>query len=451
VNRASRVLLVLAASVAGMSAVWLALPSTPVATAAESGKVLYYQNPDGLAEYSAKPKSTSDGRAFRAVREGDGDTPVKPLAAAQGEKKIKYYRNPMGLPDVSKTPKKDSMGMDYIPVYDGEQDDGGGVSISPAKMQRLGVATEKASMRVLSVPVRAPGTIQLDERRVSVVSVRAEGFVDTVENVTTGMEVKRGQPLLRLYSPAVASAAAEYLSVFNSKIGPAAISGARQRLLNLSVSPDVIAEIESSRVTPLTFTWTAPRDGVVLERNVVDGQRVMPGDVLFRVADHSVVWAMVDVPERNLAVLAEGQKVILKTSAYGLREFPGVVALVYPHLNPATRSARVRIELKNDDLALLPDMYVEAAIDTETSQPAVSVSESALIDSGSRQIVIVDKGGGRFDPRNVKAGRHGNGYVEITEGIRDGDTVVTSANFLIDAESNLKSALQAITGEGAAQ
>jgi Cu(I)/Ag(I) efflux system membrane fusion protein len=177
----------------------------------------------------------------------------------------------------------------------------------------------------------------------------------------------------------------------------------------------------------------------------------MPGDVLFRVADHSVVWALVDVAERDLAAINVGQNVTLKTSAYPARVFKGTVALIYPHLNAATRSARVRIELRNDDLVLRPDMYVEAQIDTGSSQPVVSVPESALIDSGDRQVVIVDRGDGRFDPRNVSIGRRGLGYVEITQGISDGDTIVTSANFLIDAESNLKSALQAMTGEGTAR
>jgi Cu(I)/Ag(I) efflux system membrane fusion protein len=437
--------------VTGYSAAFAAEP----AKAEES--VLYYQDPDGLPSYSAVPKRTADGRAYRAVHAGEDGSlaPAKPdaakMAAPDGPRKIRYYRNPMGLPDISKTPKKDSMGMDYIPVYEGELDDSTTITLTPGKQQRLGVATEKASTRVLSVPVRAPGTIQLDERRISVVSVRAEAFVDTVENVTTGSEVKRGQPLLRLYSPAIVSAAAEFLSVLNGRLGPAAVNGSRQRLLNLGVTLELLAQIEGTREIPLSFAWTAPRDGVVLERNVVDGQRAMPGDVLFKVADHSVVWALVDIAERDLGLIAVGQKVALRTSTYGSRIFEGVVALVYPHLNPATRSTRVRIELKNDGLLLRPDMYVEAQIDTGHDTPVLTVPESAVIDSGSRQIVIVSSGEGRFDPRAVTLGRRGDGYVEILSGIKDGDNVVTTANFLIDAESNLKAALQSISGEGAAQ
>jgi membrane fusion protein, copper/silver efflux system len=195
---------------------------------------------------------------------------------------------------------------------------------------------------------------------------------------------------------------------------------------------------------PLVFTWEAPRDGVVLERNVSDGMRVMPGDVLFRIADHTGVWALVDVPERDLAAVTQGQPVVVRVRSYPGRTFEGKVALVYPHLNPATRSVRVRIELPNKDLILRPDMYAEAEISTGSDEPVLAVPESAVLDSGSQQTVIVDRGGGKFEPKPVQLGRRGDGYVEVREGIEDGDLVVTSANFLIDAESNLKASLKGL-------
>jgi Cu(I)/Ag(I) efflux system membrane fusion protein len=199
------------------------------------------------------------------------------------------------------------------------------------------------------------------------------------------------------------------------------------------------------------MTWTAPRDGIVLERNVFEGMRAMPGDVLFRIADHSVIWAMVDVAERDLAAVREGQPVVVRVRGYPEQTFPGSVALVYPHLNPATRTVRVRIELTNPHLLLKPDMYAEAEIDTSGGNPVLAVPDSAVIDSGERQIVLVDKGEGRFEPRAVQLGRRGAGYIEIRDGLKDRENVVTSANFLIDAESNLRSALQSLTNAGAAQ
>src|SRR5205085_7842746 len=182
--------------------------------------VIYYQDPEGKPYYSAEPRQTADGRPYRAVLASEDVSFDEPEAAPAAPKRILYYRNPMGLPDISKTPKKDSMGMDYIPVHEGEDDDGATVKISPGKLQHIGVATEPAKPRVIAQPVRAPGTIQLDERRIAVISIRAEGFVDTVENVTSGSAVRKDQPLLRLYSPAIASAAAEYLSILTLKSDP---------------------------------------------------------------------------------------------------------------------------------------------------------------------------------------------------------------------------------------
>jgi len=463
VRRGRRTLLILAAlAVAGIGVYWGvhggSKPRSPNGTlqttaAAPSGPVIYYQDPDGKPSYSADPRNTPDGRPYRAVLASE-DISFEPKAGSnetatpQGSKRILYYRNPMGLPDVSKTPKKDSMGMDYIAVYEGEDNDGSTVKISPGRLQRIGVRSEPAALRLIAEPVRAPGTIQLDERRIAVISLRTEAFIDTVENVTTGSEVRKGQPLMRLYSPAIAVAASEYLSSLNLKGDLALLRGPRQRLLNLAVPPTLIADIDRTREVPLTFTWPAPRDGIVLERNVSDGMRVMPGDVLFRVADHSVVWAMVDVSERDLAVVAEGQPVTVNVRSYPDRTFPGKVALVYPHLNPATRTVRVRIELANPAFLLRPDMYAEAEIDTGSETPLLAVPDSAVIDSGARQVVIVDKGEGRFEPRPVQLGRRGTGYVEIRTGVSEGEAVVTSANFLIDAESNLKAALKGIGEAG---
>jgi Cu(I)/Ag(I) efflux system membrane fusion protein len=282
--------------------------------------------------------------------------------------------------------------------------------------------------------------------------MRSESWVQRVANVTTGTRVTKGQPLMEIYSPAVASAAAEYVATITSKTtGGQGLygRGSRQRLMNLDVPEAVIAAIEKSGSVPIAIDWSAPRDGVVLERNAIEGMRAQPGDVLFRVADTSVVWAVVDVAERDLGVIAVGQPVILKARSFSNREFTGRIAVVYPQVNRDTRTARVRIELANADFALLPDMYVDASIETGDAEPVLAVPESAVLDTGSRQAVFVDRGEGRFEPRDVRLGRRGNGYVEIRDGISNGDPVVVSANFLIDAESNLKAALKGFSDAGA--
>jgi membrane fusion protein, copper/silver efflux system len=361
-------------------------------------------------------------------------------------RRIKFYRNPMGLPDISPTPKQDSMGMDYIPVYEDEDANDGTVKISPGKIQKTGVRSEQVAKRVLNIPVRVPGTIQLDERRTSIVSFRFEGFIESVENVTTGQHVHKGQPLMRVYSPALASAAAEYVSVHGAKAGSGitsqGVKGARRRLENLGMSEQAITEIERTGELSLSVPWLAPQDGEILERNAVNGMRAAPGAVLFRIADHQVVWVVADIAERDLASISIGQKVSVRPRAYMDRLFSGEVALIYPHLNAQTRTARIRIELPNPDGLLRPDMYADVEIATGTEAAVLTVPDSAVIDSGARQIVLLDKSEGRFEPRAVKLGRRGDGRVEIREGVSEDDKVVVTATFLIDAESNLKAALQ---------
>ncbi|OQW61510.1 MAG: efflux transporter periplasmic adaptor subunit [Proteobacteria bacterium SG_bin9] len=380
-----------------------------------------------------------------------GDASASAMAKGS-EKRIKYYRNPMGLPDTSPVPKLDNMGMDYLPVYEGDDADDGSVKFSPGKIQKTGVRSEPVEMQALSVPLRVPGTVQQDERRVSVVSLRFDGFVDAVEDVTTGTHVKKGQPLMRVYGPGLSSAAAEYLSALNARADGAvpsqALKGARRRLENLGAPDALIATIERTREVPVSMTWPAPQDGEIIERNATNGMRAASGDVLFRVVDHANVWVMVDVAERDLSMVAVGQKANVKLRAYPDRTFSGEVTLIYPHLKAETRTARIRIELPNPENLLRPDMYAEVEIATGTAAPVLTVANSAVIDSGNRQVVIIDKGEGRFEPREVKLGRRGDGRVEIMEGVADGDKVVVSANFLIDAESNLKAALQGLANQG---
>jgi Cu(I)/Ag(I) efflux system membrane fusion protein len=256
---------------------------------------------------------------------------------------------------------------------------------------------------------------------------------------------------MEIYSPQISSAAAEYIATLNSKTTGSTIAygrGSRQRLMNLDVPDAAIADMEKSGSVPITIAWSAPRDGVVLERNAFEGMRAQPGDVLFRVADISAVWAVIDVAERDLGSVSLAQPVTVRARSYPGREFAGHVNVIYPQLNKDTRTARIRIELPNPDFALLPDMYVDAAIDTGSMQPVLAIPESAVLDTGSRQAVFVDKGQGRLEPRDVKLGHRGGGYVEVREGLTEGEPIVVSANFLIDAESNLKAALKGFSAAG---
>jgi Cu(I)/Ag(I) efflux system membrane fusion protein len=405
-----------------------------------SGPVIYYRDPAGRPSYAAEPRKTADGRDFVPVRASeDISFEDQPAAVAQESansepKKILYYRNPMGLPDTSPVPKKDSMGMDYIPVYAGDNQDGRTVRVAPGKLQQTGVRSEIVSEHVIVRHVRAPGTVQPDERRISVVSVPADSFVSKVENVTTGDRVRKGEPLLQLYSPEIAAAAAQAM------INPD-YEGTRRRLQNLNVPAEVIAEIERTRKLPFAFSWPAPRDGVVLERNATEGTKMSAGAILFRIADLSTVWVLADVPEYELANVEPGQSATIRIRSLPGQTFQGRVSLIYPQVSKETRTTKVRIELPNPDGLLRPDMYADVEIAARTDRPVLAVPDSAVIDTGTRQIVILDQGEGRFEPRQVSIGTQGGGFTEIRSGVASGDRVVVAANFLIDAESNLKAAL----------
>ena len=426
---------------------WLSIEGSlaanePVGT----GPVIYYQDPDGKPVYSAQPRQTEDGRPFAAVPASqDVSFEVKPPSeerAAQADpKRILYYRNPMGLPDTSPVPKKDSMGMDYLPVYESEGNEDGVIKLSPGRIQRSGVRSEPVRRQIIAQTIHVPGVVQLDERRVSVVTIRADAFVQEVAPVTTGDRVTKGTRLARIYSPEISTAGAQFITELNAAARGVPEGGARQRLENLGVPPEVIAEIERSRKVPLTINWSAPRDGIVLERSVSDGMRMTAGGSLFRLADISTIWVLADVPERQLAAVGIGAPATIRLRGRPGSSFEGRVSVIYPEIAEATRTAKVRIELANRDGILLPNMYADVEIGSGDATPQLAVPDSAVIDSGSRRVVILDLGEGRFEPREVKLGRRGDGMVAITEGISEGDRVVVSANFLIDAESNLKAAL----------
>lgn len=442
---------------------FMAAASAPVPLQrAATGPIAYYRDPDHPS-YSAEPASTPDGRAYVAVRasedihfedidalEGGEVVRSSQTAIADGQKRIKFYRNPMGLPDTSPIPKKDSMGMDYIAVFIGDDEDGSTLKLSPGKLQRTGVRSERAAMRTFATPVRASGSVQLDERRQSVITLRFDAFIDQVENITTGTIVHQGQPLMHVYGPDLLAPVAQYLSAVSSGADASGLKGARRRLKNYGVPDSVIAQIESSHEIPLTLAWPAPHAGIVVERRAVDGMKAAAGETLFRLADASVVWVIADIAESDLPSIAVGQAVTMKPRGSS-RIFTGQIALVYPSINKETRTARVRIELPNLDGALLPDMYADVTIATGSEKPVLAVPASAVVDSGERQSVILDKGDGRLEPHDVTLGHRGDGFVEITSGLADGDKVVTGANFLIDAESNLKAALQGLTAPGEAK
>jgi membrane fusion protein, copper/silver efflux system len=407
----SRLSLARAALATLLAIVVVAAPDLVTLAVAQEKTPLYYQDPDGKPDYSPVPKKTADGREYVAIYEDRSPPPAAAVSSKPpGHERILYYRNPMGLPDTSPVPKKDSMGMDYIPVYEGEAEQGV-VSVAPGRLQLLDPAFH----------------LGRDD----------------------GEAVKKGQVLAWFYSPLLVSAEEEYLLAAHmpaSHGGGSLGAAALQRLRALDVPEEEIARLRRTGKAARRIAIRAPSDGVVTEKPVVAGMRVMPGEALYKLAELTRIWLLADVQESDLGLIRPGESARVSMVAFPGRSFEGKVDFIYPTLSGETRTAKVRIVMPNPDLALRAAMYASVEIEVPASSATVlAVPDSAVIDSGSRQVVLVEKGEGRFAPRAVKLGARGGGFVEVLDGVSESERVVTGANFLIDAESNLKAALQGFT------
>ncbi|MBU2531460.1 MAG: efflux RND transporter periplasmic adaptor subunit [Alphaproteobacteria bacterium] len=410
-------------------------------------RILYWKDPTGRPAFASAPKQTADGQNYIPVHEDEepllaGETPTEPPKSASGAtKKILYYRNPMGLPDTSPVPKKDWMGMDYIPVYEGEEEDDGSVKVSTAKIQRAGVRSEAATKRRLVRPVRAPGLAKPDERTLVSVALRADSFIEKLYVNETGRHVKAGEPLFRIYSPEMVRVQVDYRISANTN-GWRDDKGAQQRLDNLQIPKRVLDELRRTREPVISFDWPAPATGVVTSKTAVEGMMMKAGDEMMRIVDLASIWVIADVAEQDIGKVRLGARAKVSFQAFPGEEFEGRVTFILHELEMATRTAKVRIEIANTDYRIKHEMFADVEIFSGEDEPErIVVPLSALIDSGNRQVVIVDRGKGRFEPRPVQVGRRGDDYVEIKEGIKPGENVVVAATFLIDAESNLKAAL----------
>lgn len=356
--------------------------------------------------------------------------------------KIKYYRNPMGTPDTSPVPKKDSMNMDYIPVCENQTGDGPGtVKISLDKVQLLGVRSAEVQGRALSRSIRAFATVQFDERRQFVVAPKFSGWIEKLAVNATGDVVTRGQTLFEVYSPE--------LNVLQQEWNLAGRSAAASDKLRNLDYPE--AEVERLRrgERPRTVSIPSLVAGTVIDKMAVEGARFRAGDALFRIVDTTNMWVMAEVYEQDLAFVKVGDTASVTVNAWPDHAFDGKVTFIYPALGKESRSARLRIEVDNPDGRLRADMAATVEIDAPLDGSRLAVPDSAVIDSGRRQVVLVERGEGRYEPRPVKLGARVPGWVQILDGLMPGERVVTQATFLIDAESNIRAALAAFgTADG---
>ena len=388
------------------------------------------------------------------------DSGLRTEAAVQSERKVLYYRNPMGLADTSPVPKKDSMGMDYVAVYEGEagQDEEGAVNISVAKVQKLGVTSVAVTLRRLDKTLHVTGVIAIDERRTYAIAPKFEGWVEKLYVNTSGQSVSKGQALFDVYSPELVSAQREYAIAAQ---GESALSNADSeartsmkqlaeaslaRLKNWDISEGEIRrmanEPQANGKLRHSLTYYAPVSGIVLEKRAVQGMRFMPGEALYQIADLSSLWVLAEVAEQDIALVKVGSVARVSIEAYPGKEFEGKISFIYPTLNTTTRTVQVRVEIANPGGQLKPAMYANVTLPTGTGAEVLAVPVSAVIDSGRRQVVLVQLAEGRYAPREVRLGSRSDDYVEVLDGLAVDEKVVTSALFLIDAESNLQAALR---------
>ena len=365
-----------------------------------------------------------------------------------GEKAPLFYRNPMNPAITSPVPAKDEMGMDYIPVYaDGDASSSvvGTVLIDPVTTQSIGVRTTKAVQKSLAKTVYTLGRIDYDETSITRLHPKTEGWIEQMRVETTGQSLKHDDILLSIYSPQLVSAQEEYLLALNGTSGSSATGRLAQtalrRLELLDVSSHQIEELKQKREVKKYLHIHSPASGTVINVGVREGQYVTPKTELYFVADLSKVWVFVDVFEDELAWVKEGDDAVMSVRGIPGKTFSGQLTYIYPYADRKTRTVKARLEFENPDLQLKPDMYADIEISAARRKSATAVPTEAIVRSGTREKVFVQVGEGKFEPREVVLGVSSKGWIEVLEGVKAGEPVVTSAQFLIDSESKLREAV----------
>ena len=377
---------------------------------------------------------------------GDKSSDARPANAQEG-RRVAYYRNPMDPSVTSPVPAKDHMGMDYVPVYADQQAEQGGsaLQLSEATERRIGLRTVPVGFGPLPAPWRAVGIVRTNEHSVREIRLRAEGWIEELSIREVGDVLRRGQPLLKLYSPRMETAEQEFISSLGfDDANRIAIS--ERRLRELGLEESFLATLREQRKIPHLIPFHAPFDGVVTELVAREGTYTQPSDWVMRVAALDPAWVIVELPESARRQVKVGAAVTLQPMAYPGRSFEARVDYIYPDLDATTRTWRLRVAVPNKDSELLPNMYVDAVVSGGSDEPVMHVPRDAVIRDGASDRVIVALGGGRFEPRRVQLGREAGDDIVVQSGLRQSDHVVTSAVFLIDSESSLRSGLARLDG-----
>jgi len=401
------------------------------------------------------------------VSDHPGECPICGMAlvkvgAGAGERKVVFYRSPMDAKQTSPVPRKDEMGMDYLPVYEDEVSGASPVeglatvAIDPQRQQLIGLRTTEVSRGPVGASWRTVGKVAVDETNVHHVNIKVGGFVEKVYVDYVGRPVRRGEPLFTIYSPDLLSVQQEYLLALRTRkalegsgsagAGEDLVEAARERLRLWDIPESEVERLEKTGKPTKTLTLYSPMSGVVTKKDVVMGHRLNEGDMPYEITDLSSVWVLADAYETDLSRIRLGMLATLSLQAFPNRTFSGKVIFIDPLLDPKTRTAKVRLEFPNPKGELKPEMFGEVTLETEARE-GLRIPADAVIDSGTKKVVFVAQGEGKFQPREVQVGPVTGDMVEVLAGLQSGEKVVTRANFLVDSESRLRASLAAMGGK----
>jgi Cu(I)/Ag(I) efflux system membrane fusion protein/cobalt-zinc-cadmium efflux system membrane fusion protein len=386
---------------------------------------------------------------------------IQEANAKQGERKILYWQAPMDPGEIYDKPGKSKMGMDLVPVYADQVSSGSTVRIDPATVQNMGVRTAPVKKIDFSRSIRSVGDVNYNEEKISVVSSKITGWIEKLYVDYTGKKVRKGQPLLEIYSPDLVTTQQEYLLALKNKelVGASQFASIRegansllnsthQRLRYWDIPESEITRLKESGEVRKSLILESPGDGVVIHKNAVEGLHIMEGMSLYRIADLSTIWVEVSIYDDEVPWIAVGQKARVELSYLPGKVLEGKVVYIYPYLDEKARDVKVRLEFRNPGLDLKPGMYANVWIKTPPIKDALVVPTEAVIRSGHRNIVFVAQGGGRFEPREVRLGEESDdGRIRILTGLAEKEQVVVSAQFMLDSESRLQEAIQKMLQE----
>ncbi len=381
----------------------------------------------------------------------------------KGERKILYWQAPMDPTEIYDHPGKSKMGMDLIPVYEDQAGvgAGGAIIIDPVTVQNMGVRTAKVKRQDFSRTIRTVGIIQYNEEKLYTINSKISGWIEKLYVDYTGKAVRAGDPLLEIYSPDLVTTQEEYLlavqnlkAVRNARFASirngaeSLLRASRKRLKYWDIPETEIKRLEETGKVRKTLQLHSPYSGVVIHKNAVEGAFVKEGKDLYQIADLSTVWVLASIYDNELPWISEGQPAEMELSYLPGKRFRGKVSYIYPYLNDKARDVQVRLEFSNPDLEFKPGMYANVFLSGKTIPNALVIPTEAVIRSGKRDVVFVVREEGKFEPRQVRIGEEDDrGNVRVVSGLLEGETIVVSAQFMLDSESRLQEAIQKMLEE----